>query len=80
MLIFNTHCPESARQRGRGWASSLHLIWPRWLLSVAVKVSAKPSEIGKNWVAVDAIVCTTALTQCGAGYLMDAGPLWARLA
>lgn len=61
----------------RGRASSRHLIWPRWPLSV---VSAKPSEISKNWVAVDAIVCTTALTQCGAGHLMEAGPLWARRA
>lgn len=76
MLIFNTHCPESARQRGRGQASSLHLIWPRWLLPVA----AKSSEICKNWVAVEAIVSTTVLTQCGAGHFMEVGPLWARLA
>lgn len=68
MLIFNTHCPESARQRGRVQASSLHLIWPRWLLPVAVKVSAKSSEICKNWVAVETIVSTTVLTQCGAGH------------
>lgn len=48
------------------------------MFSVAVKVSAKLSEICKNWVAVDAIVYTTVFTQCGAGRLTEAGPLWAK--
>ena len=43
------------------------------MLSVAVKVSVKPSEVCQNWAAVDA-------TQGGAGHLMEAGSLWARLA
>lgn len=50
------------------------------MFSVAVKVSAKLSEICRNWVAVDAIVYTTVLTQGGAGHLTEAGPLWAKLA
>lgn len=67
-------------QRGRGCTSIPHLFWPTCVFSLTVRVSAKQTEICKNWVAVDVTGCTTMLTVRGAGHLVEAGPLWARLA
>lgn len=64
-------------QRGRGHTSIPHLFWPTCVFPLTVRVSAKQTEIYKNWVAVDVTDYNNAY--CGAGHL-EAGPLWARLA
>lgn len=72
-------------QRERGQASIPHLFWPACVFPLTVRVSAKQTEICKNWVAVDVtdrtmltVVQGTSwrLVPCGQGLLTPLHPVY----